>query len=232
MDLWPIHAMIDNCFTINLAIDIQTEVTLAPREGSEVHVHVSDLDFEKTYENLSDFLSDPSEELRLLQVHLKYWQPKFGFSLKTRSQSPVGGGLGGSSSLSISLLRAFEQAMNDEREHVTLIQLAGNLEADVLRTPTGTQDYFPPVYGGLNIIEYPPDGPKVTVLDAPLEDLSKRALLVYTGKPHHSGINNWQVLKKFVDGDKNTRDSFLQIRDIAIEMKEVCEAWQSAPARP
>jgi D-glycero-alpha-D-manno-heptose-7-phosphate kinase len=41
---------------------------------------------------------------------------------------------------------------------------------------------------------------------------------VYTGKPHHSGFNNWQVLKKAVDGNKKTLRHLEGLRDVALDL--------------
>jgi len=40
----------------------------------------------------------------------------------------------------------------------------------------------------------------------------------YTGKPHHSGLTNWEAYRRFIDGDARTRQSLSDIREIAREM--------------
>ena len=34
-----------------------------------------------------------------------------------------------------------------------------------------------------------------------LERLSQRLILVYSGRQRNSGINNWDVMKRHIDGD-------------------------------
>lgn len=99
------------------------------------------------------------------------------------------------------------------------VRIASHLEAQVLQKPTGTQDYFPALFGGLNCITYGVGGPKVEVKRIDQELFKDRFLLVYTGQQHHSGINNWQVIKGWLDGDSHTRKVFSQLADVAFDMK-------------
>src|SRR5690606_13870935 len=49
----------------------------------------------------------------------------------------------------------------------------------------------------------------------PSEIFEKQFVLVYTGKPHHSGLNNWQVLKKIIDGDKKTLKCLNGLKEVS-----------------
>jgi D-glycero-alpha-D-manno-heptose-7-phosphate kinase len=155
----------------------------------------------------------------LVRAHLRYWKPKKGFRLSTRSESPVGGGLGGSSSLCISLLKAFSAWMEKPLDADEMVRIASHLEAQLLLKPTGTQDYFPPIFGGLNFITYGVEGPKVEVRAVDRSLFEGRFLLVYTGRSHHSGINNWEVIKKWLDGDAGTRSALMKLAGVSRDMK-------------
>ena len=48
-------------------------------------------------------------------------------------------------------------------------------------------------------------------------------VLAYTGAPRNSGINNWEVTKRHIDGDRRGSDRFERIRDIAVAMREALE---------
>jgi D-glycero-alpha-D-manno-heptose-7-phosphate kinase len=100
-----------------------------------------------------------------------------------------------------------------------MVRIASHLEAQVLLKPTGTQDYFPPIFGGLNFITYGVPGPRVEVKAIAREIFDRRFLLVYTGRSHHSGINNWQVIKQWLDGDEKTRTSLAKLADVSAAMK-------------
>jgi len=151
--------------------------------------------------------------LRLIQSHVKFFKPQTGFKILTRSQSPVGGGLGGSSSLTISLMTAMSHLFEKKIAADEFIEIAHNIEAQVLDVPTGTQDYYPPVYGGLLGLYYSHSGCEYRKL--PVTDFNSRFFVVYTGKPHHSGLNNWQIFKDLVDKNANTRQCLQNLSDVS-----------------
>ncbi|MEZ0392488.1 MAG: galactokinase, partial [Pseudobdellovibrionaceae bacterium] len=167
------------------------------------------------------------------KTQLQYWQPKHGFRLQTRSESPVGGGLGGSSSLTISLLKAFNQFCEGDLKDVhQMVEVAHNLEAQVLNTPTGTQDYYPAASGGINILRYSAEGIEQTVLDQETSILAQNFMLVYTGKAHHSGLNNFEVLTKAVQKDSQTIRALWELKQISEETLEAVQGgqWSLLPA--
>ena len=56
-------------------------------------------------------------------------------------------------------------------------------------------------------------------LDVDFEDLNERVVLAYTGAPRQSGINNWQVMKAHIDGDRAVHRNFDHIAAIAVAMR-------------
>jgi len=228
LDLWPLYNFIGGAVTVNVAIEIQTEAVLEPKSTSEIELHSEDLNLAKTFSNLQECLQTDDPALRLLQAQLEYWKPRHGFKLTTRSQSPVGGGLGGSSSLTISLLKAFEAWLHPQESHFKtthqMVHVAHNLEAGVLGTPTGTQDYYPAASGGLNILTYSSDGIRQEILPIQGTQLEQSFLLVYTGKSHHSGINNFEVLSKAVQRDPQVLTALRALGEISIQTAQACRS--------
>ncbi len=222
LDCWPLYLLVPGCQTINLSLSISTFVELEPRTDSQIRIEVVDLGFIRNFSHLDELLADTSPELQLLQAHLAHFRPTLGFVLRTRSESPVGGGLGGSSSLCISLIKAFSSWLDLSLTAAETVQLAANLEAQVLRKPTGTQDYFPALKPGLGLIEYGPWGFRHRLLPFPKDLFAECMTLVYTGQPHHSGLNNWQVIKAAVEGEARTLRCLEDLRTVAQEMGEAC----------
>jgi D-glycero-alpha-D-manno-heptose-7-phosphate kinase len=62
------------------------------------------------------------------------------------------------------------------------------------------------------------------------QELVDRGVLVYTGKPRNSGINNWEVTKAYIDGDRQVRKNFGKISAIANGMRRALEKadWNEA----
>ena len=93
-----------------------------------------------------------------------------------------------------------------------------NIETQVISVPTGWQDYFPPLYGGVRSVRPGFDGVDSVALPVSLQELSRSMILCYTGKPRRSGINNWKVMKRVLDGDHAVTEKLKKIAQIAREM--------------
>jgi D-glycero-alpha-D-manno-heptose-7-phosphate kinase len=109
-----------------------------------------------------------------------------------------------------------------------LLTLAMNVEAQVLGVPTGVQDYRPAMYGGIAAIELGVTGVRRTALSVDPRELERRIVLAYTGASRQSGINNWVVMTRRIDGDPAVRMAFDGIRDAAAAMRSALEreSWK------
>ena len=237
LDMWPLYNFVNGATTINVAIDIWTEADVSSRADRKIVIRSADLSKTWEFENYSHLRSSEDPTLVFYRSVLKQFDTQLakletGFELNTSSQSPIGGGLGGSSSLVITMLKVFYKFLKIETTDVyKMVHLAHNIEAEMLKTPTGTQDYFPAVTGGLSFIDYGAQQLKQSVLsinDTPFED---HFLLVYTGKSHHSGLNNFEVLKSAVQADANVMQALQKIKDISKELKAVIinREWDKMP---
>jgi D-glycero-alpha-D-manno-heptose-7-phosphate kinase len=227
LDLWPLYNIVGGAMTINVAIDIMTTAEITPLADGKIELISDDLNFRRSFSSLQECLDDSDTKLSLLKAQLYYWKPSQGFRLQTRSDSPVGGGLGGSSSLTISLLKAFNQFCGGAlTEAHQMVEVAHNLESQILHTPTGTQDYYPAFSGGINVLRYGFDGIEQEILDAETSVLAQNFMLVYTGKAHHSGLNNFEVLTKAVQKDAQTMKALWDLKEIAEETVQVVHQRQ------
>jgi D-glycero-alpha-D-manno-heptose-7-phosphate kinase len=102
------------------------------------------------------------------------------------------------------------------------------VEAQIIRVPTGCQDYYPALYGGVSAIHLEPDGIHHEAVRVAPEELDHRFVLAYTGAPRQSGINNWEVFKRHINGDRRIYGNFERIGQIARAMHDaVAHAdWQ------
>lgn len=232
LDLWPLFNFVEQTpVTVNLGINIFTYATLKLRTDSKVVLDTLDLGVRKEFENLDACLRDETKELKLLRCIVSEFMPVEGFELQTKSESPVGGGLGGSSSLCISIIKAFCSWLEKDMDPNSMVRLAHNIESRMLGTPTGTQDYYPPILGGMLSLQYAAAGVDYQSIDFDLEQFNDHMTLVYTGKPHVSGLNNWEVMKKAVDQDVATLSSLNSLAKVAAEMEKAVKAkdWSSLP---
>jgi len=96
--------------------------------------------------------------------------------------------------------------------------IAQNVEAQVINVPTGCQDYYPALYGGVSALHLNADGIHREAVPVAPEEIESRFVLAYTGAPRQSGINNWEVFKAHINGDKRVFRNFERIADIAKSM--------------
>ena len=334
LDCWPLYLFVPSACTLNVAIDIYTQVALEPHNhehiiwrqvtdvqsavapntsadttsAEAVHTDMADANAnvdanadvninadstsanitELKFKNLDHFLNSKDPHLSLMQAVVSFFRPTRGFVLSTQSQSPIGAGLGASSSLCVALIKVFEQMCDSqyggfpsERSTLKLIELAHNLEAQALCCPTGTQDYVPAILSGemftlssassgtvdstaaessatdssvidvtsvhwgavnaesftsrrvssrtvkrwlqnrsvnLNALHYGVEGLRIEEFSLP-SLVFDSMLLVYTGVPHHSGLNNWDAMKLALGEPTNPSfKSLTRIADVAAHM--------------
>ena len=150
--------------------------------------------------------------------------------METDSDSPAGAGLGGSSSLNIAICRALAQFTGRRLSKGKLIEIAGDVEAQVLGVPTGVQDYYAAAYGGVQAIRLAPGGNVSERLPGNRAELAARGVLCYTGESRNSGINNWEVMKAHIDGKRAVVRHFDRIAAIAAAMRSAIERsdWEEA----
>jgi D-glycero-alpha-D-manno-heptose-7-phosphate kinase len=228
LDLWPLYNFVGGATTINVAIDIYTKVRLTTHVGKKIILRSKDVGVDREFQDLSECLAAKDSNLAIFQCQLRYWKQDLeklssGFTMESSSESPVGGGLGGSSSLTISLLKAFSQLTDrkfEDNHH--LVEVAHNLESEVLNTPTGTQDYYAAASGGMNLLSYSADGIRQQVFPISDSPIRNNFILVYTGRSHHSGMNNFEVLKAAIGKDRKTLANLQQLKVISDEVIEAC----------
>ena len=98
--------------------------------------------------------------------------------------------------------------------------IAQDVETALLATPTGYQDYFPPLLGGCLALERRVGGLGIERLPVDLEALGARLRLAYTGEPHESGITNWGVVRAYIDGERTTVDALHAIAEQATTARD------------
>jgi D-glycero-alpha-D-manno-heptose-7-phosphate kinase len=150
----------------------------------------------------------------------------------TEGAAPAGAGLGGSSALAIACVGALNRLVGNRYEQRKFVTIAANVESMVIKVPAGFQDYYPPLYGSVSSIHFQPDGIEREALEINIEELERRIVICYTGEPRLSGINNWEIFKKHIDGDKEIFELFESIRDSAQRVREalLADDWDSLAA--
>ena len=230
LDIWPLYMFHANAVTVNFAVDRYTSCVLTTRNDREIHLHSSDLKESESFGTLEELRGTKKYRLPLVAHILRFFTPETGLDVHTHSEVPAGAGISGSSSLFIASTVAFNKLIGTGYSLEKLREIAQNIEAQVINVPTGCQDYFPAMYGGVNVIEMGPAGLNRTEVQIPHDELIQRVVLAYTAAPRNSGINNWEVMKAHIDGDKNVHKNFDKIAAIANGMRAAISSrdWKEA----
>ena len=220
LDIWPLYLFHDGAQTLNAAISLRASCDLRSRTDRRL-VIVSEDSRERVEVDHWSELRD-THDLRLLGRLLHFFQGE-GLDLHTRSDSPVGAGIAGSSALNIAVCGALNAWSGGHRTADEIFQIAMNVEAQAIDVPTGAQDYRPAYYGGISAVELRVNGVRRIPINVRPEELQHRLALAYTNASRNSGINNWDVMKRHIDGDAGVQRSFARIRDIAAAMRTALE---------
>ena len=216
LDIWPLYLFHSNSQTLNAALSLKAECTVSTSEDQSWHVESHDTEETITLPNLDD--SHAASKNRLVYRVLQHFRPD-PVRITTRSDSPVGAGLAGSSALALALCAGLSRYTETNYSPESLMSLAANLEVQVIEVPTGVQDYRPAMYGGVAAIEMGPAGVTRTKLNVDPRELSRRIIIAYTGQTRNSGINNWEITKRHIDGDRDVIELLHEISKIAAVMR-------------
>ena len=223
LDLWPLYLFHDNPVTVNFAVDRYTSCALDSRPDRRIVLRSRDLGLEETFDNFDDLHAARRYRLPLAALLVRFFAPDCGITLESNSEAPAGAGISGSSALMISIASALNKLTGRKFNLEKIREIAQNVEAQVIRVPTGSQDYYPALYGGVSAIEFSPAGIARKALSVDADELNQRFILAYTGAPRNSGINNWEVMKGHIDGDHAIHRSFDRISAIASAMQGALE---------
>jgi D-glycero-alpha-D-manno-heptose-7-phosphate kinase len=221
LDLWPLYLFHPGSRTVNVAISFYAESEILETGDGAIEIHLTDQQYRQRYESIRDLAADPKAALihrAVEHFHLG------GIRITTRTDAPRGSGLGGSSALTITLVRALSEIAGRPVEGEELIFTVRDLETRLLGVPAGIQDYYPPVFGGLASLHLGPGTPQRRALGMPVAELAKHMLLHYTGVSHFSGTNNWELYKRQIDKDARVQNGLARIAEDAIEMERALEA--------
>ena len=220
IDIWPLYLFHTGASTVNFALSLRASARIETREDDRIILESRDrgVSVETTLDRIDDLGGDRQLELVSKMVH--FFRPEVGFHLVANSEAPAGAGISGSSALAIALIGALNRLVGDRYEESSFIGIAANVETTVIKVPAGIQDYYPAQFGSASCIHLRPDGVEREQLEVDLEEIDRRFVICYTGEPRHSGINNWEMFKRHIEGNPEVFEIFERIRDAAEQMRD------------
>jgi D-glycero-alpha-D-manno-heptose-7-phosphate kinase len=227
IDIWPLYLFHPGATTVNFALSLRASCRIETNDDGRIVLESRDrkVSFETHLSAIEDLLQE--ERLELVSKLVHFFKPTTGFHLVAEANVPAGAGLGGSSALAIACIGALNRLVDNRYDERKFVMLAANIESTVIKVPAGFQDYYPPMFGGVSSVHFNADGIRREKLDINIDELEKRIAICYTGEPRLSGINNWEIYKRHIDGDPDLFELFDSIRDSARNLRDalVADDW-------
>lgn len=207
---------------ISTTIDRHVYITLHPREDKKIKVFSQNLNDGLIFE-----IGDNNYEtgFELFKGVINVLDINDGFNIITYSELPAGSGMGGSSSLSVALIGAFNYYYDLGLSKQKIAQKAYYIERIELKQKGGYQDQYAAAYGGFNFIEFR-DHVKVTLIKTSkeiLNELQFRMILCYVGGSHFSSDIQDEVLMGYIIEKKSYMEAMQDLKDVAREMRRIIE---------
>jgi len=226
LDIWPLYLFHPGAVTVNAAISRYASCVVETHAVGDDRIKLVSLDTNRSesFSSLEHLFKAKRYRLPLLAEIVKFFHPKGGFSLTTNSEAPAGAGIGGSSAMAVAICAALDRFTGVGRSKVDWVHISRDAEAIVIHIPTGMQDHYPPAFGGVAAIELIPGGERRIEINVNLDELERRLVVCYTGKPRQSAINNWAVFKAHIDNKRAVVSNLERISQIAQKMRDALVA--------
>lgn len=225
LDIWPLYLFHEGAVTVNCAITRYASCVIetAPESSPRIVLGSRDTKRKESFASFEALFRARRYKLPLLAHLVRYFHPAVGFTLTTDSEAPAGAGIGGSSAMAVAICAALDRLTGAGLRREDWIHISRDVEAIVIRVPTGTQDHYPPAFGGAAAIALRVGGEQREALACDLDELERRLVLCYTGKPRQHGINNWEVFKRHMQGDRRVAQNLEKISLIAQGVRAALE---------
>jgi D-glycero-alpha-D-manno-heptose-7-phosphate kinase len=217
LDLWPLHVLHPGSVTVNLAID--RRATCRVRWGEKgVRLIAPDRKIDLRADSARELRADP--RTALVAALVEEICPDAPVEVEFLSGVPYGSGLGGSSALAVAVAAALTGMAGASLDGAGGVELVRDVETRVLGKPAGVQDYYSAFGGGLHCLWFETGRTVAERLDVDPAEWDGHLILFDTGAGHSSGMNNWEVFRRRLEGDAAVARSLDRIAAVAREMAD------------
>lgn len=208
---------------INLTIDRHVHITLKPRNDKKIRVISTDYNKESVFDIGDKNYNDGFE---LFKGVINGLNINHGFDIISSSELPAGSGMGGSSSLTVALIGAFNEYFSLRLTKHEIAQKAYNIERIELKQKGGYQDQFASSYGGFNFMEFKNEVKVIPIKtsDEIINELQYRLILCFVGGSHFSSEIQEEVLKGYKIEKKSFLEVMQDLKDVAHGMRDIIES--------
>lgn len=209
----------------NTTINRYAYCTITPTDDHSMSVHSTD--YGKYEAPLDGGPLTLDGNMDLIKAVTNHFEVADGFKMFLQSEAPPGSGLGGSSTVIVSIIAAMCEWIGKKMTGTEMAQLAYTLEREEIGLKGGKQDQYAAVFGGFNLMKFGSQGVdvnRVRITEDTINELQYCSLLCYTGIPRESA----KIIESQVDSFNNgqNEEALDRSKEIAVEMTKALERGQ------
>ena len=192
--------------------------------GGRIRLHADDADLHRSFTSSKEIRYDG--ELDLHKAALNMFPVLGGIEVISRSDAPIGAGLGGSGALDVALIAALASCRQEAFDPAELAELGFQLEAGELGLAGGRQDQYAAALGGTHLLEFTEgevNARRLAFTEDQSGDLGRHVALIYTGRSHFSSQTHDRVWERFASGDAAVTDALGMLRELPARAAEAFE---------
>ncbi|MCL4159750.1 UNVERIFIED_CONTAM: hypothetical protein GTU68_058526 [Idotea baltica] len=212
---------------LNATVNLFARTTIIPHDKGVINIVSKDLGEVLAYKSAEVLPIDGQLDLIkgvYNRIVRDYAKRPLSFDLITEVDVPKGSGMGSSSTITVSLLGAFQEWLNLPFGEYDIAKLAFEIERKDLNMAGGRQDQYAATFGGFNFMEFYADEKVLVnplrVKEEYMEELEMSLLLYYTGTSRESAT----IIKRQSDNFSHKADRSIEaahkLKKQAQEMKE------------
>lgn len=206
----------------NTTINRYAYCTITPTDDHSMSVHSTDYG---KYEMPLDGGPLPLDgNMDLIKAVTNHFEITDGFKMFLQSEAPPGSGLGGSSTVMVSIIAAVCEWKGIKLSGSEMAHLAYKLEREEIGLKGGKQDQYAAVFGGFNLMKFSASGVdvnRVRISKDAINELQYCSLLGYTGTSRESAKIIEGQVEKFEKGQNE--QALDDTKKLAIDMARTME---------
>jgi D-glycero-alpha-D-manno-heptose-7-phosphate kinase len=216
LDIWPLYLYYPGAMTLNVALDRRASCRMTTGVNGVI-LESKDGLVKAEGRDLSELIAKGS--LPLIAHILRALGLESGVHVITQARVPAGSGLGVSSAVAVAVAAAAAEAMGKPLDPESLCRVVRDAEAQSSGVPAGVQDCYAALRGGVLEIRLAAGNVTAQRLATDPSRVEEHLLLADAGATRLSGINNWDVFKRQIDGDPGVREALAHITSTAQHLR-------------
>lgn len=224
-DVSPFCDLYGGC-VLNVTINMFSYCTIIPKDDGKIVFSSPDRNVRLEFDSKESLEIDTALPLHCgiynrIVKEFNHNKP-LSFEMTTYSDAPAGSGLGTSSTMVVTILKAYQEWLNLPLGEYDMAKLAYDIERKDLGFSGGKQDQYAATFGGLNYMEFY-DNDRVIVNPLRMKkwirnEIENSLVLFYTGTSRDSG----KIIEEQTKSTKNEKslEAMFEIKKQTTIMKE------------